>query len=118
MLNQIQNEAGIPIAMIRSHTDMQVAIEVAKPSKGLETKNLGLFTLVEEEAERIMRSAGQCGVTLVSSQSSASWDIPLIAIELAHTHPKPGRSTQCILRYQDVSGDIVNFKNRSGVAST
>ena len=45
-------------------TDMQVAIQVAKPSTGLETKNIGLFTLVEEEAERIVRSAAQCGVTL------------------------------------------------------
>lgn len=45
------------------NADMQVAIQVAKPT-GLETKNIGLFTLVGEEAERIVRSAGQCGVTL------------------------------------------------------
>jgi hypothetical protein len=43
---------------------MQVAVQVAKTSTGLETKHIVPFTLVEEEAERIVRSAAQCGVTL------------------------------------------------------
>lgn len=38
-------------------TDMQVAIQVAKTSTGLETNNIGPFTSVEEEAESIVRSA-------------------------------------------------------------
>jgi len=44
--------------------DMQVAIQVAKPSTGIETEKMGLFALVEEEAERIVRNAADCGVTL------------------------------------------------------
>jgi hypothetical protein len=44
--------------------DMQVAIQVAKTSTALETKNIGLFTLVGKEAEMIVRRAGDCGVTL------------------------------------------------------
>jgi len=43
---------------------MQVAIQIAKTSTGLETKNISPFTLVEEEAQRIVRSASECGVTL------------------------------------------------------
>jgi hypothetical protein len=43
---------------------MQVALQVAKTSTGTETKNIGPFTLAEGEAERIVRSAAQGGVTL------------------------------------------------------
>jgi hypothetical protein len=43
---------------------MQVAIQVAKTSTGAETENIGSFTLAEGEAERIVRSAEQGGVTL------------------------------------------------------
>ena len=39
---------------------MQVAIQVVKPC----TRNIGPLTLIEEEAERIVRRAEQCGVTL------------------------------------------------------
>jgi len=42
---------------------MQVAIQT-KTSTGAETKDIGPFSLVEDEAKRIVRSAGQCGVTL------------------------------------------------------
>jgi hypothetical protein len=43
---------------------MQVVIQVPKTSTILETENIDSFTLVEEEAERIVKSAAQCGVTL------------------------------------------------------
>jgi hypothetical protein len=43
---------------------MQVAIQVPKTTTILETKDINSFTLVEEEAERIVRSATQCGVAL------------------------------------------------------